>query len=239
MKVLSVVCARAGSKGLKDKCIKKINGKMVVEYAIEYSLSLGEKVRTVVSTNINELIDYCRKNNVDYIRRNSELCTDESTIDGVLADAIEKRGEECDYCSIVYGNIPIRYPEIFYRAINFLVKNLDYDAVISMQNVEKFHPEWMFDFNKEVLPKEKTSHSRRQMLPQKMIHDGHTLIFKTEGFYKRYKGLLVFDKEYKYSIFGAKIKPLINNKLIIDIDTIKDLRLVESVMANFKKTFKT
>ncbi len=61
MKVLSVVCARAGSKGLKNKCIEKIGQKMVIEYTIEYSLSLGEDVRTIVSTDINEVIDYCKK----------------------------------------------------------------------------------------------------------------------------------------------------------------------------------
>ena len=68
-KVLSVVCARAGSKGLSNKCVAKINRKMVVEYAIEYSLSLGSNIETVVSTDIAEVIRYCKKENIDYIER--------------------------------------------------------------------------------------------------------------------------------------------------------------------------
>lgn len=232
MKILSVVCARAGSEGLKNKCVVKLNGKMVVEYSIEYSLSLGKDVRTVVSTDIEELIDYCRKKNIIYIKRNPKICEDESKIDGALADAIEKEGYGCDYCSLVYGNIPTRYPEIFHKAYSFLEENKYYDAVISMQNVEKFHPEWMFDYNDDILPKMVETCYRRQGLSKKMIHDGHTLIFKSDEFLKRYKGLVNYDSEYKYSVFGDKIKPLINAEVIIDIDTAKDLKLAQAVIRN-------
>jgi CMP-N,N'-diacetyllegionaminic acid synthase len=229
-KVLSVVCARAGSKGLSNKCVAMINDKMVVEYAIEYSLSLGEKVETVVSTDITKVIEYCKKRNIVCIERGIKFCTDESKIDDALADAIEKKGHNCEYCSLVYGNIPIRYPRLFYEALNSLQGNKDYDAVFSMQNVEKFHPEWMFDYNEDVLPREVECHYRRQSLPQRMIHDGHTLIFKKDEFCKRYNGKLSYNKEYKYSIFGSKIKPLINDEIIVDIDTRKDLILAGAVI---------
>lgn len=235
MKVLSVVCARAGSKGLKNKCTLKIDNKMVIEYAIEYSLSLGKNVSTVVSTDIEKVIDYCKKNNIDFIRRNSKLCTDESRIYEVLADAIEKRGGDYEYCSLVYGNIPTRYVRLWHKAMRFLERNQNYDAVISMQDVEKFHPEWMFDYNEELLPKEKAADYRRQMLPRKMIHDGHALIFKIDGYYKRFKGLIKYDSKYKYSIFGTKIKPLINNEVIIDIDTLKDFKLAEAMIMNLRR----
>ena len=230
MKVLSVVCARAGSKGLANKCIAKINNRRVVEYAIEYSLSLGSNIETVISTDIEEVIEYCKKRNLVCIERNIKFCADESKIDDALADAIEKKGHECEYCSLVYGNIPTRYPDLLHEALNFLQKNEDYDAVVSMQNVEKFHPDWMFDFNEDVLPLKEESHYRRQSLPQKMNHDGHTLVFRKDDFYNRYNGKLPYNKEYRYSIFGSHIKPLINNEIIVDIDTRKDLILAEAVL---------
>ncbi len=232
MKVLSVVCARAGSKGLANKCVARINNKMVVEYAIEYSLSLGNNVETVVSTDIESLIEYCKKEHITYIKRVPKFCTDESKIDDALADAIEKKGHDCEYCSLVYGNIPTRYPNLFHDALNVLQENKDYDAVISMQNVEKFHPEWMFDYNEKVLPLVTESHYRRQSLPKKMIHDGHTLIFKKDEFSKRYRGELPYDKKKRYSIFGTKSKPLINDEVIVDIDTKKDLILAKAIILN-------
>ncbi len=240
MKVLSVICARAGSKGLRNKCIEKVKGKMVVEYAIEYSLSLGSNVETVVSTDIAEVIEYCKKKHIACIERDLKFCTDESKIDDALADAIEKKGQDCECCSLVYGNIPTRYPDLFYEALNFLQRNKDYDAAISMQNVGKFHPEWMFDYNEEVLPLAAECHYRRQSLPQKMIHDGHTLVFKKDEFSKRYRGELPYDKKKRYSIFGTKFKPLINDEVIVDIDTKKDLILAAAVIQkNIQEYFKS
>ncbi|MFC1590815.1 cytidylyltransferase domain-containing protein [Candidatus Omnitrophota bacterium] len=235
MKVLSVICARAGSKGLENKCIARVKDKMAVEYSIEYSLSLGRNVKTVVSTDIADVIDYCRKNSVDYIKRGKRLCDDKIRIYPVLADAIEKKGKGYKYCSLVYGNIPIRHREIFQKAFRFLEGHKDYNAVISMQNVEKFHPEWMLDYNEKILPRLKESHYRRQALPQKMIHDGHTVIFRAREFCERIKGNVPYEEGYTFSIFGGKIKPLVHDKLVIDIDTAKDLELAKAVIENSAK----
>ena len=96
--------------------------------------------------------------------------------------------------------------------------------------MEKFHPDWMFDYNEELLPIVKETHYRRQNLPQKMLPDGHTFLFKTKDFYKKYKGTISFSRGYMYAIFGTKVKPMLNNKLIIDIDTEKDLKLAEAIL---------
>ncbi len=232
--VLSVICARAGSKGLKNKCIKKLGGKMLIEYAIEYSLSLGDRVKTIVSTDIEKVIGYCRENSVDYIKRDPKMCTDSSRIEDALADAIEKKGKGCDYCSLVYGNIPIRYPHLFRKALSFLINNKDYDAAISMQEPGKYHPEWMFDLSQEVVPRIKESNYRRQALAPKMIHDGHTIIFKSRQFYLRYKHLVRYDEGYRYSIFGSKIKPLLNNEIVMDIDSEKDFKIAEAIILNYR-----
>lgn len=232
MKVLSVVCARAGSKGLKNKCIARVGKKMVVEYALDYSLSLGDNVKTLVSTDIEELIAYCEYNHIRYIHRDPNFCTDTSRIDDALAEAIQHYGDDCPFCNLVYGNIPTRYPDIFFKAFRFLIDHPDYDAVLSMQNVEKFHPDWMFEYNEDVLPCKPEVHYQRQNIPQKMIHDGHTLLFRSREFYQRYTGKLAYETNYLYSIFGAKIKPLLVSDLVIDIDTAKELKLAQAVLQN-------
>lgn len=235
MKVLSVVCARKGSKGLKNKCVSSIDGRMAASYAIDYSLSLGDVVKTVVSTDIDELIDYCRLKGVAFICREKKLCSDKMRIDDVLADAIERAGDDYEYCSLVYGNIPTRYKGLFNEALDFLEEHLDYEAVISMQNVEKFHPDWMFEYDERILPKIKETQYRRQSLPQRMIHDGHTLLFRSQPFYRRFKGLESYDRRYRYAIYGRKIKPLVNSELIIDIDAEKDLKLARLVLTKCEK----
>lgn len=234
-KVLSVICARAGSKGLPNKCIRKIKDKMVVEYSIEYSLSLGGEVKTVVSTDSPEIIGLCKGKGIAHIDRQRSLCTDGCTIDHVLADAIEQEGKGFEYCSIVYGNVPIRYPRIFLQAFDFLESNDDFDAAISMQNVEKFNPGWMMYLDHDILPRKLMGGQRRQDLPQMMIHDGHTLLFRSGPFIGRHKGHIAFDRNYIYSMFGAKIRPVINNEIIVDIDTEKDLKLAGALLFYFDR----
>ena len=101
-----------------------------------------------------------------------------------------------------------------------------------MQNVEKYNPEWMFDYVEDELPKKKLLHYRRQKLPQKIIHDGHTLIFKIPKFMRKYRGLVDYKSEYAYSIYGDKIKPLIENEVIIDIDTMRDIKVARCIINN-------
>lgn len=237
MKVLSVVCARAGSKGLQNKCVAKIGDKMTIEYTIEYSLSLGENVKTVVSTDSQEIICYCKKNKIDYIARSPELSRDESKIDGVIEDALKSMGKDCDYCSLLYGNIPTRYPELFHAAIDFLKQNDDYDGAISMQSLDHFHPDWALDYNIDLVPNKKMLYYRRQSMPKKMSHDTHTLIFKKDGFMKRYNGSEAYESEYIYRIFGNKLKPILNDKLIVDIDTKKDLELARTLILSRSVNF--
>ena len=83
----------------------------------------------------------------------------------------------------------------------------------------------MYDYNEEILPRKKEVHYRRQMLPQKMQSDGHTFIFRIKKFLDNYKGLTDYNKEYALSVYGEKIKPVINDKVIIDIDTEKDMKI--------------
>ncbi len=229
-KVLSVVCARSGSKGLRNKCSSLIHGRMVAEYALRYCLGLGKDTETIVSTDIPALIRLCKTEHIPLIERSPRLCGDTVPIEAVLADALVRQDPRPEYCSLVYGNIPTRYPALFHEALDFLESHPDFDACISMHNVEKFNPLWMFDLTSAALPRRKRPAFRRQELPQKMIHDGHTLLFRSTPFLDRFKARTLFDRGVFYGMFGAKIKPLLNGKLIVDIDTARDLALAEAAL---------
>jgi CMP-N-acetylneuraminic acid synthetase len=232
MSIFSIVTVRKGSQGLKDKCMRKLDGKAVFEYTIEYSIDLDsmteEEVFTVVSSDSDMIREYCSENNICFLKRSLRLASDVARIEDVIYDAYRKTGKDFDYISLLYGNIPIRYPGEFLKAYNFLLENKDYDAVISMQNVEKFNPAWMFDLNEDILPVKKIEGYRRQDLKQLMIHDGHTILFRTKHFLEFMKRKS--EQSIMYEAFGKKIKPMLNDKLIIDIDTKRDLKVAEAVL---------
>jgi len=228
MKVLSVVCARSGSKGLDNKCVEKVNGRMLIEYSIEYSLALGKDVATVVTTDIKRVIGYCRSKDIPYIGRDRSLCRDVTRIEHVLRDAIMRNGRGAEYCSVVYGNIPTRYPEIFHRALRFLTRHKEYDAAMSMHKLDKFHPAWMFDYNTGMLKGRKKTPHLRQLVRPKMMHDGHTIIFRVGKFLKKCELLRPGREVCLYSTYGDRIKPIINDRLVIDIDEKRDMDLARA-----------
>ncbi len=167
------------------------------------------------------------------MERIPSLASDTARIEDVIYDAYCKTAtRDFEYISLLYGNIPIRYPEEFLKAYDFLMENKDYDAVLSMQNVEKFNPAWIFELDEDVLPVKRSGGYRRQDLKQFMIHDGHTILFRAGHFldFMRKKS----EHSIMYEAFGKKIKPMLNDKLILDIDTERDLKLAEAVL-KFRK----
>lgn len=232
MSVLSVLAARKDSKGLKDKTVRKINNKYVFEYSLEYSLELPNKIRkdvlTVVSSDSEIIEKHCLDRGILFIKRDAHLAFDTTRIENVIYDAYLKVNREFKYISLLYGNIPTRYPDEFIKAFEFLERNSDYHGVLSMQKVEKYNPAWMFEFNDELLPTKKEEGFRRQDLKQFMIHDGHTILVRSGYFINFMKKRR--KQEINFEAFGRRIKPMLNENLIIDIDTKKDLRLAEAAL---------
>ncbi len=232
LSVFSLIVARKGSKGLPNKVARKINDKYVFQYSIEYSLGLGEavgaEVITAVSSDSAQIREYCQSENILFIERPECLAGDQVRIEDVIYDAYRKSPKPCEYISLLYGNIPTRYPEEFKRAFDFLAGHPEYDAALSMQNVEKYNPAWMFPLDEDTLFKKETSGFRRQDLTQFMIHDGHTILIRSAYFCEHMQTRKI--PTIMYEPFGRKIKPVLCNRLIIDVDTERDLAAAEAIL---------
>ena len=235
MNIFSIITIRKGSKGLKNKCLRKICNKAMFEFVINYSLELNYKLNgkvfTVVSSDSELLEKYCIKNDIPFIKRDPSLASDLAQIEDVIYDAYSKINLPFDYISLLYGNVPTRYPQEFLKAYNFLRKNKDYQAVLSVQNVEKYNPSWLFPLNEEILPIKKNEGYRRQDLKQFMIHDGHTILFRSKYFLDFIDKRGLTQKKGLYDAFGEKIKPMLNERVIIDIDTEKDIELAKAFIS--------
>ena len=56
MKILGIIPARGGSKSIPRKNIRKLAGRPLIEYTIEVALACSLLNRTIVSTDIKELL---------------------------------------------------------------------------------------------------------------------------------------------------------------------------------------
>ena len=139
-KVLAVIPARFGSKGLKKKNIKLINNIPLINYSIN-SLKKSKLVDKIfVSTESNKIKNVVESQNIkiDFLRPNY-LARDNTNISDVIKHVIielKKNKMNFDYVALIEATSPIRKKNDIDRAIRLLDKNSkNIDAVISIGEV--------------------------------------------------------------------------------------------------------
>lgn len=112
MKNLAIIPARSGSKGLKDKNIKLLNGKPLLAYTIEAARESGLFDEIMVSTDSKEYADIAKQwgGNVPFLR-NHELSNDTASSWDVVKEVIERYkelGTEFDTVALLQPTSPLR-----------------------------------------------------------------------------------------------------------------------------------
>jgi CMP-N,N'-diacetyllegionaminic acid synthase len=91
MKILCTICARKGSKGLKNKNIKKINGKHLIYYTINQAIKSKIFDEIVVSSDSRMILDLSNKYGIqNLIFRNKKLAKDNSPKVPVIRNCLEE-----------------------------------------------------------------------------------------------------------------------------------------------------
>lgn len=89
--ILCTICARGGSKGVKNKNIKLLNGKPLIAYTIEQALQSGLFDHVVISTDSDDIASVATEYGAEvFFRRASELSTDTAGKLEVIRDALLK-----------------------------------------------------------------------------------------------------------------------------------------------------
>ena len=96
MRILAVIPARAGSKGIPNKNIRIVGGHPLVYYSINNALQSEYITDVMVTTDSEEVRIVAQQMGAKYKWRDKELCGDAVTLDAVIADAIPQN-EEYDY----------------------------------------------------------------------------------------------------------------------------------------------
>ena len=60
-KILCTICARGGSRGLKNKNIKKINGQELIYHTIDLAKKIKHFSNIVVSSDSKKILDISKK----------------------------------------------------------------------------------------------------------------------------------------------------------------------------------
>ena len=226
MKILTIIPARGGSKGIKLKNLSKINGKPLVAFSIEHSLASKLINRTIVSTDNEEIA----KVSVEYgaeipIFRSKELAGDNILDLPVFQHMLTYLKEEENYKPEIVVHLrptsPYRKTEWIDSAIKLLIENASADSIRSV-NEPSQHPYRVFEIkNKYLYPLMNERHPvpyllRRQDLPKMYYYNCVIDVTKPST---------IFNKN---SMTGDKILPYIMDpEDSIDIDKPKDLEFAK------------
>jgi CMP-N-acetylneuraminic acid synthetase len=179
-RILILIPARGGSKGIPRKNLRSLNGQPLIAYAIRCALASRHPVSVYVTSEDSEIIAIAKKLGANVHHRNPKLSQDETTLDPVVFNAwrdIEGH-EQLNYKILVtlQPTSPLLRTATLDAALDSLLENTDLDTVLSAR--EDTHLTWRKE-NGRFLPNYETR-MNRQYLPSTYAETGGFLITRTE-----------------------------------------------------------
>ena len=223
-KVLSIIPARGGSKGLPRKNIIDLAGKPLIAWTIEASLNSKYITKTIVSSDDKEILDISTKYGSEVIKRPNNLSSDVATSESVVRHAIdylESMGEVFDIVILLQPTSPLRnckdidsaFEVMFDSSATAVISTCEFDNKILKTFIESSNGFL------EGISNNKYPFMRRQDLPKVYMSNGSIYIIDTKTF-KNVNSFMT-DKTLNY---------LMPKKGSVDIDSSDDLIQVEKIL---------
>jgi CMP-N,N'-diacetyllegionaminic acid synthase len=223
MNIHSIILARGGSKGIKNKNLYKINGKPLVYWSILASLRSKKINYTWVSSDSKKILDFSKKMGAKILKRSKRNSSDAASSEKAWLESVKqielKYQKKIDIIVGVQPTSPIKTGTDFDNAIKIFKKDkldslftstLINDYCVWSKKINKFSAKYNFKNRK-----------RRQNIDSKYLENGSFYIFETSKF-----------KSNKNRLFG-KIGTYVQNKIkSFQIDTYEDIFIVDSIFKN-------
>jgi CMP-N-acetylneuraminic acid synthetase len=232
-KVLAIIPARGGSKGVPRKNIRMVNGKPLIAYTIEPALAVKDRLhRLIVSTDDEEIAAIAREYGAEVpFMRPADLGGDKIPMVPVLQHAVktveEMDGVKIDWVLLLQPTCPFRLPEDILAALDLAAEG-GCDSVISVVRVLSHHPILMKKIeNNQLLPFmiEEVEGTRRQdYAPPAYMRNGCIYLTNRDNLLKN------------NSIWGKIIRPYVMpEERSVNVDSELDMKLVEFMLESRPK----
>ena len=225
MKILVIIPARGGSKGIPRKNIKPLAGKPLIYYTIDTARAIVPDEDICVSTDDEEIIrvveDYGLK--VPF-KRPEELATDTAGTYEVLLHALdyyEKQGKDYDVVLLLQNTSPFRTPDQVKEAL--ALYSSDLDMVVSVKECSANPYYCVFEEDTEGylnICKGNGNITRRQDAPKVYEYNGAIYVINP-------KSLKVMPL-YK---FKKRVKYVMDEKSSLDLDSMSDWHMAELLIS--------
>jgi CMP-N-acetylneuraminic acid synthetase len=227
-KILAIIPARSGSKGIKNKNLKKIQGNNTLfDICIKQAIKSKMLTKIIVSTDEKIILNKAGLyKKVNFIKRPKIYSRDNSSMYSVVLhtiDSLKKKKEKYDYIIILQVTCPFRTFNDIDNSIKELIRKKEADTLVSVTIMKDFHPARMYKkegFYLKSLDKNQMC-VNRQKLDKTYHRNGLIYLFKLDN-------LIKFN-----SFYGKKIIPfLIEQNRSLNIDNYNDLIYARAITKN-------
>jgi CMP-N,N'-diacetyllegionaminic acid synthase len=227
MRVLTVVPARGGSKGLPGKNIKMLLDKPLLAWSIQQGLASKYVDEVIVSTDSEEIAAIAKQYgaSVPFLRP-AALARDETSTADVLVHLIttlESQGEVYDYILLLEPTSPLRETSDIDAAFEKLLSNNDATSIVGISSVESQHPLFCVSLTEDGFLRSANDFKvlRRQEITPLFFYEGSLYISEIEV-YKQQKN---FYHNNTLGLVMPKWKSF-------EIDDKVDFLIVETILKN-------
>ena len=184
MRVLGLIPARGGSKGVPRKNIRLLCGKPLLQYTAEAALAAHRLSHVILSTEDYEIAEVGRRCGLGVpFLRPAELAQDDTPTLPVVQHAVrwmETHGEQFDAICLLQPTNPLRQPQVIDACIDRLEQD-DADAVVTILPVPaEYNPHWVYFQDEDGLLRLSTGEvnpiPRRQSLPAAFHREGSVYV---------------------------------------------------------------
>ncbi|GAA4975993.1 acylneuraminate cytidylyltransferase family protein [Algibacter aquimarinus] len=227
MKVLGIIPARGGSKGVKNKNIRLIDGEPLINYAINTAKESKLLTNYIVTSDDEKILRVAKSSNCLYHNRDLKNAQDDSPIESVVLEVLQfLKNEQYDLIVLLQPTAPIRTGKDVDNVISMFLEDEALNNVVSVVELEDIHPARMYEVDDlKNLKSLNSQHEKeqRQKLSSVYLRNGCIYAITTKAFLAE-KALILKNKK-------AYVMP---HETWANIDTERDLLIAETLVKLWK-----
>ena len=214
---LAIIPARGGSKGIKRKNIRDLDGRPLIEYTIDAAKTSDAVDRVIVSTDDQEIANVAAAAGAEVpFMRPDELARDDTPTEPVLTHALKELDEEFDQFVLLQPTSPLRTAEHVTEAITKYEQS-ESESLLSVYQSKNYR--WQYTEEGATQINFDGNRSRRQEKQPEFAENGAIYITEVDTYLQTEN--LTYGKTELYEM---------SERSSVDIDVPFDLWLAEQIL---------
>mgnify|MGYP001235798133 FL=1 len=223
-KILAVIPARGGSKGVKNKNLRIVGNQPLIYWSITEALKVNYIDELIVSTDSRKIADVSKEIGAKVLMRPPGLADDKTPMTDTLKyllGQLSNLKKSFDILVLLQPTAPMRTFDDIDSAIKKFIMNPNSESLVSIYKVEDCHPSRMYSIKDNALKKimDEPSGSLRQDLDHVYHRNGAIYICNTKLLIEENK--LISENSDFF---------IMNKEVSINIDSEQDLAIADFLM---------